>query len=141
MTGTRVALSNQNALLLHVCKVAFYSPLNYRQNYRHLLGRNKRILFDQFTNFLLSFSELHYRHTTDITTDITGDITSDRLVTELGTTYDIYHVLGALLLVIVLFNDFPMASPVRTYTANELLFLHFSQNLLYGSMSKSCGSL
>ena len=63
------------------------------------------------------------------------------LATELGTTYDIYHILGALLPVIVLFNDFPMASLVRTYTANELLFLHFSQNLLYGSMSKSCGSL
>ena len=59
---------------MQVCKITPYSSCNYRQNYRHLLCRDKGILLYQFTYFLLSISELHYRQTYDITYDITGDI-------------------------------------------------------------------
>ena len=44
MSRASVALTNQNTFLLHGCDVTLYSPLNYRQNYRHLLCRNKGTL-------------------------------------------------------------------------------------------------
>ena len=51
---------------LHCCEVAFYGSFNYRQNYRHLLRRDKGIFYNQIKYFLLSFSQLNCRHTADI---------------------------------------------------------------------------
>ena len=74
MPSTCVALANQSTFLLHIRKITLNSSSNYRQNYRHLLCRNERIILYQFTYSLLSISQLNYRQTIDITGDITGDI-------------------------------------------------------------------
>ena len=44
MAGTCVSFVNKNTHFLHSSEIAFYGSFSYRQNYRHLLCRNKGVI-------------------------------------------------------------------------------------------------
>ena len=66
MTRFSLAFMSNRTILLYCCKIAFYCSFGHRQHYRHLLGGNGGGRSNQMIYFSLSFSQLIYRHITDI---------------------------------------------------------------------------